>query len=85
MPHYFGHRQRLRERMIATGAESLADYELIELILFAARARGDVKPSDVREARRRIPSLQHDCIFQVSRAAATLAKDLVKDRAKDVP
>src|SRR6516162_6818082 len=38
----------------------------------------DVKPSDVREARRRIPSLQHDCIFQVSRAAATLAKDLVK-------
>ena len=45
----------------------------------------DVKPSDVREARRRIPSLQHDRIFQVSRAAATLAKDLVKDRAKDVP
>ena len=45
----------------------------------------DVKLSDVREARRRIPSLQHDRIFQVSRAAATLAKDLVKDRAKDVP
>ena len=45
----------------------------------------DVRLSDVREARRRIPSLQHDRIFQVSRAAATLAKDLVKDRAKDVP
>ena len=45
----------------------------------------DVKLSDVREARRRIPSLQHDRIFQVSRAAAILAKDLVKDRAKDVP
>jgi deaminated glutathione amidase len=45
----------------------------------------DVKLSDVREARRRIPSLQHDRIFQVSRAAATLAEDLVKDRAKDVP
>jgi len=44
VPHYFGHRQRLRERMIASGAESLADYELIEVILFAARARGDVKP-----------------------------------------
>jgi deaminated glutathione amidase len=44
----------------------------------------DVKLSDVREARRRIPSLQHDRIFQVSRAAATLAEDLVKDRAKDV-
>ena len=44
----------------------------------------DVKLSDVREARRRIPSLQHDRNFQVSRAAATLAEDLVKDRAKDV-
>ena len=44
VPHYFGHRQRLRERMIAGGAESLPDYELVEVILFAARARGDVKP-----------------------------------------
>ena len=44
LPHYFGHRQRLRERMIANGAESLPDYELLEIILFAARARGDVKP-----------------------------------------
>jgi len=44
VPHYFGHRQRLRERMIASGAESLPDYELLEVILFAARVRGDVKP-----------------------------------------
>jgi len=44
VPHYFGHRQRLRERMIATGAEALPDYELLEVILFAALARGDVKP-----------------------------------------
>jgi DNA repair protein RadC len=44
VPHYFGHRQRLRERMVAAGAESLPDYELLELILFAARQRGDVKP-----------------------------------------
>ncbi|HEX4185032.1 MAG TPA: DNA repair protein RadC [Stellaceae bacterium] len=44
VPHYFGHRQRLRERMIANGAESLPDYELLEVIMFAARARGDVKP-----------------------------------------
>jgi len=44
LPHYFGHRQRLRERMIANGAETLPDYELLEVILFAARARGDVKP-----------------------------------------
>ena len=43
-PHHFGHRQRLRERMLANGAESLPDYELLEVILFAARQRGDVKP-----------------------------------------
>jgi len=44
VPHYFGHRQRLRERMLANGTESLPEYELLEVILFAARARGDVKP-----------------------------------------
>ena len=43
-PHYLGHRQRLRERMIAAGPESLPDYELLEVILFAAQQRGDVKP-----------------------------------------
>jgi DNA repair protein RadC len=43
-PHYFGHRERLRERMIAAGPESLPDYELLEVILSAARPRGDVKP-----------------------------------------
>ena len=43
-PHYFGHRERLRERLLAAGTESLADYELLEVILFAARPRGDVKP-----------------------------------------
>ena len=43
-PHYFGHRQRLRERMIANGPGSLPDYELLEVLLFAAQQRGDVKP-----------------------------------------
>ena len=44
VPHYFGHRERLRERMLASGTENLPDYELLEVILFAARPRGDVKP-----------------------------------------
>jgi DNA repair protein RadC len=44
LPHYFGHRQRLRERLVDSGSESLPDYELLEVILFAARPRGDVKP-----------------------------------------
>jgi len=35
----------------------------------------DVRLEDVREARRRIPSLQHDRPFQVLRAAAALTKD----------
>jgi DNA repair protein RadC len=43
-PHYHGHRERLRQRLIDAGAERLPDYELLELILFAANPRGDVKP-----------------------------------------
>jgi DNA repair protein RadC len=43
-PHYLGHRERLRERFRAAGDQSLADYELLELILFRALPRGDVKP-----------------------------------------
>ena len=43
-PHYIGHRQRLRERFLKGGAEALADYELLELILFLAIPRRDTKP-----------------------------------------
>src|SRR6266436_7053017 len=45
VPHYYGHRRRLRERMIAAGAESLPDYELLEMLLFAANPQGDLKPT----------------------------------------
>lgn len=43
-PHYFGHRDRLRERFRAAGGDALADYELLELVLFRAIPRRDVKP-----------------------------------------
>jgi DNA repair protein RadC len=43
-PHYLGHRQRLRERFLKGGADALADYELLELILFLAIPQRDVKP-----------------------------------------
>ncbi len=43
-PHYLGHRERLRDRFRKGGADALADYELIELILFRAMPRRDVKP-----------------------------------------
>ena len=42
--HYIGHRDRLRKRFLEVGDEALADYELIELILFRAIPRRDVKP-----------------------------------------
>jgi DNA repair protein RadC len=43
-PHYHGHRERLRERFYAAGAEALSDYELLELALFPALPRRDTKP-----------------------------------------
>jgi DNA repair protein RadC len=43
-PHYHGHRQRLRERLLKSGGEALPDYELLELVLFRAFAQKDVKP-----------------------------------------
>lgn len=39
-----GHRQRLRSRFIKAGGDALPDYELLELLLFAALPRGDAKP-----------------------------------------
>lgn len=43
-PHWHGHRERLRQRFLRAGAGGVEDYELMELILFRARAQGDVKP-----------------------------------------
>ncbi len=43
-PHYTGHRKRLRERFLNNGSEALADYEVLEMILFPAKPMGDVKP-----------------------------------------
>ena len=43
-PHHTGHRDRLRERFVKGGVEALADYEILELILFLALPRRDVKP-----------------------------------------
>ncbi len=43
-PHYRDHRARLRQRFLTAGAESVADYEMLELVLFRAIPRRDVKP-----------------------------------------
>lgn len=42
-PHHTGHRERLRERFLAS-PDALPDYELLELLLFMAIPRRDVKP-----------------------------------------
>jgi DNA repair protein RadC len=43
-PHYWGHRGRVRERVLKAGTEALADYELLELLLFYSIERVDTKP-----------------------------------------
>jgi DNA repair protein RadC len=43
-PHFQGHRERLRERFLKGGSDALADYELLELVLFRAIGRRDLKP-----------------------------------------
>ncbi len=43
-PHYYGHRERLRTRFRDAGTDALTDYEFLELILFRALPRRDVKP-----------------------------------------
>ena len=39
-----GHRERLRERFRKGGASAMPDYEMLELVLFAALPRRDTKP-----------------------------------------
>ncbi len=45
LPSYIrDHRKRLRERFMQGGADALPEYELLELILFRAIPRQDIKP-----------------------------------------
>jgi DNA repair protein RadC len=43
-PHWQGHRDRLRGKLLRRGASALEDYELLETLLFAFIPRRDVKP-----------------------------------------
>ena len=43
-PGHLGHRERLRQKLLTVGPEALADYELLELLLFFAILRQDTKP-----------------------------------------
>jgi DNA repair protein RadC len=43
-PHYWGHRERLRQRFLSGGHDAMPEYEILELLLFNAVPRIDVKP-----------------------------------------
>lgn len=43
-PHFHDHRARLRARFDDSGADALADYELLEMVLFRTVPRKDTKP-----------------------------------------
>jgi DNA repair protein RadC len=43
LPHYTGHRERLRNRFLKSGYDGMADYEVVELLLTLAIPRKDVK------------------------------------------
>ena len=44
-PHHAeGHRERLRARFAGSGSDAIADYELLEMVLFRVIRRGDTKP-----------------------------------------
>lgn len=68
IPHYQGHRQRLRERFVIGGADALQDYELLELILFMALPRRDVKPlaKSLLQSYKSLPELLNAPISQLS-------------------
>jgi DNA repair protein RadC len=44
LPHFHGHRERLKARFRRSGADAFEDYELLELILFQSLPRRDTKP-----------------------------------------
>jgi len=43
-PHYVGHRGRLKDKFLKGQGASMSDYEMLELLLFQALPRRDVKP-----------------------------------------
>lgn len=68
-----GHRTRLRRRLLEGGPEALADYEVLEYLLFGAQSRGDTKPL-AKELLRRFGSLAG--VLEASPGALSQVKGL---------
>ena len=81
VPHYHGHRERLRARFAEAGADALADYELLELALFRAIPRRDVKPLAKALIRRfgsfaEVLSAEPDRLAEIEGVSAGVVGDL---------
>ena len=99
-PHYHGHRQRLRARFLRDMGASMADYEVLELLLTQALPRGDVKPlakgllaefgsyanvlSADPEALTRFPGIKEAALVAIKLAQAS-AQRLLRHEALDQP
>lgn len=98
-PHYHGHRARLRERFLAAPA-ALPDYELLEILLFAARPMGDVKPlakqilahfgslaKALKAEPRELVAVEgvNEAAVGVLKAAQEAASRLLKEEVRDKP
>jgi DNA repair protein RadC len=99
-PFHAGHRDRLRQRFNAAGDAGVADYELLELLLFRSLPRRDVKPlaktmmarfgsfAEVLSARperlREIPGLGEGAITELKIVEAA-ARRLTKGAVKTRP
>jgi DNA repair protein RadC len=68
-----GHRERLRQRMIAAGPEAFHDHELLEYALFFAYPRGDTKPM-AKELLKKfggMPAVLHASLMELEAAGLT--------------
>lgn len=59
--HYLGHRARVREKVLTTPSFSMADYELLEALLFFSQPRKDTKPL-AKDLLKKFSSLSELCL-----------------------
>ncbi|WP_075996563.1 RadC family protein [Salaquimonas pukyongi] len=43
-PHFHGHRERMRTKFARAGAAAMAEYEILEMLLYRSIRQGDTKP-----------------------------------------
>ena len=70
-PHYVKHRQRMRSKLLEGGAEKMANYELLEMILYNVFRQADTKPI----AKNLLKKFQNN-LSEVIHASPTLLKQV---------